>query len=151
MIAAAAEPLTRGVLTYSSALPRPLRVMVLAVVTLTTCMEFVTSYALGVALPDVQGDLAASFDEGSWILTTYTTCWLIGLMFSNWLTERIGYRRYMIVAVVLYMTASYGCGLSHTLPEMLVCRGAMGFAGGTFLCRGQAAIYLAFSGAERAK
>src|SRR5215510_9411278 len=104
---AAAEPVTPA-LTYSPALDRPVRVVALVIVMLTTCMEFVTSYALGVALPDVQGDLAASFDEGSWILTTYTTCWLIGLMFSNWLTERIGYRRYMIVAVVLYMTAAYG-------------------------------------------
>src|SRR4029077_8896874 len=135
-------------LAYYPALSRPVKTITLAVVTLTTCMEFVTSYALGVALPDVQGDLAASLDEGSWILTTYTTCWLIGLMFSNWLCARIGYRRYMIVAVVLYMAAAVGCGLSHPRAQMLVSRGAMGFAGGTFLCRGQAAISLAFLGTD---
>jgi len=145
------QPVTPAVLTYSPALGRPLRALALAIVTLTTCMEFVTSYALGVALPDVQGDLAASLDEGSWIITTYTTCFLVGLMFSNWLTARIGYRRYMIAAVVLYMTTAVGCGLSHTLAEMLVCRGAMGFAGSTFLCRGQAAINLAYGGSDRFK
>src|SRR5258706_187972 len=103
-------------------LGRPVGTMALAVVTLTTCMEFLTSYARGVALPDVQGDLGASLDEGSWILTTYTPCFLIGLLFSNWLSARVGYRRHMIVSVVLYAFTAIGCGLSHTLPEMLVFR-----------------------------
>ena len=61
------------------------------VVTLMTSMEFLTNYAVSVALPDIQGDLAASFDEGSWILTTYTTCFIIGLMMSNWLSASIGF------------------------------------------------------------
>jgi DHA2 family multidrug resistance protein len=151
MTAIADHPVAPAMVTYSPALGRSVQKLVLAIGTLTTCMEFVTSYALGVALPDVQGDLSASFDEGSWILTTYTTCWLVGLMFSNWLTARIGYGRSMIAMVVLYMTTAVGCGLSHTLTEMLVFRGAMGFAGGTFLCRGQAAINLAFLGMDRFK
>ena len=57
-------------LTYSPSLDRTIKIAILAVVTLATSMEFLTSYAIGVALPDIQGDLAASFDEGSWILTT---------------------------------------------------------------------------------
>jgi DHA2 family multidrug resistance protein len=112
-------------------------------------MEFLTSYAVGVALPDIQGDLAASFDEGSWILTTYTTCFLVGLVLSNWLAARAGYRRYMIAAIMLFMAAAVGCGLSRTLPEMLVCRGFMGFAGGAFLVRAQTAINLAYTGPAR--
>jgi DHA2 family multidrug resistance protein len=114
-------------------------------------MEFVTSYAIGVALPDIQGDLAASFDEASWILTTYTTCFLIGLVLSNWLSDKIGYRRYMIGAVCVFMFSAMGCGLSHTLAQMLVFRGFMGFAGGNFLVRGQTAIYRIFEGPARLK
>src|SRR5258705_7204675 len=79
--------------TYSTALTPGVRRSTLVVVTLVTCMEFLTSYAIGVALPDIQGDLSASFDEASWILTAYTTCFLIGVTFSNWLADRIGYRR----------------------------------------------------------
>src|SRR5882724_3431499 len=111
-------PSQPSVLTYSPTLDRTVRMVIVLVVTLVTCMEFLTSYAVGVALPDIQGDLAASFDEASWILTTYTTCFLIGLMFSNWLADRIGYRRYMIGAVLMYMVASAGCGLSHSLAAM---------------------------------
>src|SRR5262249_40335738 len=73
----AVEP---AVLTYSPALSRPVKAIALVVVTLVTCMEFLTSYAMGVALPDMQGDLSASPDQGSWILTTYSTCFLIGLL-----------------------------------------------------------------------
>jgi DHA2 family multidrug resistance protein len=137
--------------TYSPSLHGTIKVMIVAVVTLVTCMEFLTSYAVAVALPDIQGDLAASLDEGSWVLTTYTTCFLIGLVLSNWLSGRIGYRRYMIGAVVVFMLSSAGCGLSHTLAEMLVFRGAMGFAGGNFLVRGQTAINLTFTGKARLK
>lgn len=135
--------------TYSPALDRTVRVAIVLVVTLATSMEFLTSYAVGVALPDIQGDLAASFDEGSWILTTYTTCFLVGLVLSNWMADKIGYRRWMIGAVVLFMCSSIGCGMSHTLAQMLVFRGFMGFAGGNFLTRAQAAINRTFEGKSR--
>ena len=138
-------------LTYSPALDRTVKALIVVVVTLATSMEFLTSYAVNVALPDVQGDLAASFDEGSWIITTYMTCFLIALMMSNWLSAHIGYRRYMIIAVTVFMSSAIGCGLSHTLPQMLVLRGVMGFAGGGFLARGQAAIYLTNTGLARMK
>jgi len=139
------------VLTYSPALDRLVKVLIVVVVTLVTSMEFLTSYAVGVALPDIQGDLSASFDEGSWIITTYTTCFLVGLVLSNWLSARIGYRRYLTAAVAIFMASSIGCGLSHTLTEMLIFRGVMGFAGGNFLVRGQAAIYLTSTGKARLK
>lgn len=147
----ATGPLLAPGLTYSPSLGRPVRTLILAVVTLVTCMEFVTSYAVGVALPDIQGDLSASFDEGSWILTTYTTTWLIGLVLSNWLSARIGYRRYLIATVTLFMCSAIGCAMSRTLSEMLIFRAAMGFAGGTFLVRGQTAINLTHLGKERVK
>src|SRR5690349_18690820 len=133
-------------LTYSPALDRTVKVLIVLVVTLATSMEFLTSYAVNVALPDIQGDLSASFDEGSWIITTYMTCFLFALMMSSWLSARVGYRRYMIIAVTVFMFSSAGCGLCHTLPQMLVLRGVMGFAGGGFLARGQAAIYLTDKG-----
>jgi DHA2 family multidrug resistance protein len=136
-------------LTYSPSLDRTVKVAIVVTVTLVTTMEFLTSYAVGVALPDIQGDLAASFDEASWVLTTYTTCFLIGLTLSNWLADRIGYRRHMIASVLLYAFASAGCGLSHTLAAMLVFRGAMGFAGGNFLVRAQTAINRTHLGKDR--
>src|SRR2546430_17620834 len=97
-------------LTYSPALDRTVKLLLVLLVTLVTCMEFLTSYAVGVALPDIQGDLAASFDEASWILTTYTTCFLIGLTFSNWLADRIGYRRFMIWGGVFFHVRSRRLG-----------------------------------------
>ncbi|HUO07964.1 MAG TPA: DHA2 family efflux MFS transporter permease subunit [Phycisphaerae bacterium] len=132
-------------LTYSPALDKTVRLLILFVVTLVTSMEFLTSYAIGVALPDIGGDLSASFDEASWIITTYMTCFLIGLMLSNWLSDRIGYRRHMILAVTLFMCSSAACGFSHTLTQMLICRGFMGFGGSNFLVRGQTAIYRSYA------
>jgi DHA2 family multidrug resistance protein len=55
----------------------------------------------------------------------------------------------MIVAVLVYMSASAGCGLSHTLAAMLFFRGAMGFAGGNFLVRAQTAINRTHLGKDR--
>ena len=136
-------------LTYSPAVDRTVRVLALVAVTLITCTEYLTSYAVNVALPDIQGDLAASSDEGSWILTTYSTCFLIGLVTSNWLADRLGYRRYLPAAAVLFMLSAAGCGTSHTLGEMLVYRAAMGLAGGSFLARAETAIYRLFDGKAR--
>src|SRR5215468_10368805 len=136
-------------LTYSPDLDRVVKFFIVVVVSLAACMEFLTNYSIGVALSDIGGDLSASFDEASWILTTYTTCFLVGLVLSSWLSARIGYRRYMMGAVAIFMTSSVCCGLSHTLSQMLVFRGVMGFAGGTFLVRGQAAINLTATGKAR--
>jgi DHA2 family multidrug resistance protein len=144
----ASTPIT-PILTYSPAFDRVVKLMLVVMVSLVTAMEFLTSYAVGVALPDIQGDLSASFDEGSWIITTYTTCFLVGLALSNWLTARVGYRRYMIGAVTTFMASSICCGLSDTLTTLLIFRGVMGFAGGNFLVRGQAAIYLTHTGKAR--
>ena len=146
----AASP-TFSAATYSPALDRTIKWAIVLVVTLVTSMEFLTSYAVGVALPDIQGDLAASFDEGSWILTTYTTCFLIGLVLSNRMADRVGYRRWMIGAVILFMCSSIGCGMSHSLAQILVFRGFMGFAGGNFLARAQTAIYRTHEGPNRIK
>jgi DHA2 family multidrug resistance protein len=55
----------------------------------------------------------------------------------------------MTASVVVFMLSSMGCGLSHTLAMMLVFRGAMGFAGGNFLVRGQTAINLTHAGKAR--
>src|SRR5882672_56862 len=96
------------VLTYSPALDRTVKFFIVIVVTLACSMEFLTSYAINIALPDIQGDLSASFDEGSWIITTYMTCFLIALMLSGWLANHIGYRRYTIFAVTVFMCASVG-------------------------------------------
>jgi DHA2 family multidrug resistance protein len=57
----------------------------------------------------------------------------------------------MMGAVAVFMASSVGCGLSHTLAQMLVFRGVMGFAGGNFLVRGQAAINLTATGKARFK
>ena len=138
-------------LIYSPSLPKHIRHTIVVVMTLVTAMEFFTSYAVGVALPDIQGDLSASFDEGSWILTVYTVCFLIGLILSNWLAETVGYRRHMINAVCLFALSSVCCGLSHDLRQMLFCRAVMGFAGGTFLVRAQTAIGLTHTGKDRAR
>jgi DHA2 family multidrug resistance protein len=136
---------------YSPALSRSIRLGIVLVVTLVASMEFLTNYAVAVALPDIQGDLSASFDEASWILTTYTTCFLVGLVLSNWLADRIGYRRYMIGTVLVFMCSSLGCAQSHTLAQMLVFRGFMGFAGGNFLTRAQTAINRTHAGPDRIK
>src|SRR3954447_14951129 len=112
-------------LSYSPALDRTVKFFIVMVVTLLASMEFLTSYAVNVALPDIQGDLAASFDEGSWIITVYMSSFLIALMMSTWLVANIGYRRYTVIAVTVFMLSAVGCGLSHTLPQMLVLRGVM--------------------------
>jgi DHA2 family multidrug resistance protein len=151
MIQTAAPATSLSPITYSPALDRTVKMLIVGVVTLVATMEFLTSYSIGVALPDIQGDLAASFDEASWILTTYTTCFLVGLVLSNWMADNIGYRRYLIGAVVVFMLSSIGCGTSHTLAQLLVYRGFMGFAGGTFLTRAQTAINRTHEGRARLK
>jgi DHA2 family multidrug resistance protein len=136
-------------LTYSPALDRTVKLFIVIVVTLLASMEFPHQLRDQRRAARHSRRSCRLLRRGSWIITTYMSCFLIALMMSSWLVANIGYRRYTAIAVIAFMLSAVGCALSHTLPQMLVLRGIMGFAGGGFLSRGQAAIYLTHTGKAR--
>jgi MFS transporter, DHA2 family, multidrug resistance protein len=85
------------------------------------------------SLKYIQGGLAASLDEGTWISTAYLIAEIITIPLSPWLSEIFSTKRYLLVNCALFLLFSMLCGLSTSLPEMIVFRAGQGFTGGVFI------------------
>src|SRR5437763_9312574 len=79
------------------------------------------------SLRDIQGGIAASLDEGTWISTGYLVAEIVTIPLSAWLADIFSMKRYLIVNCVLFLMFSMLCGISESLPMMVVCRAGQGF------------------------
>ena len=120
-------------------------------VALATCMEVGATTAVNVILPDMEGNVGASADEASWVITVYSTAFLCSLPLSVWFARRLGHRNHLVFSILLYALGALGCFLSHELSFLLFSRVVMGFGGGGLLARGLVTLYRLFQGKARAK
>jgi DHA2 family multidrug resistance protein len=99
-------------------------------VTLATFMEALDSSIANVALPHIAGTLGASYDEATWVLTSYLVSNAVVLPISGWIANRIGRKRFYMSCVAMFTVFSFLCGLATTLPMLIVFRVIQGAAGG---------------------
>src|SRR5215469_9952504 len=85
------------------------------------------------SLPDIEGGISASLDEGTWISTAYLVAEIVTIPLTPWLSEVFSTRRYLIGNCILFLIFSVLCGLSNSLGMMIVCRAGQGFTGGVFI------------------
>jgi DHA2 family multidrug resistance protein len=99
-------------------------------VTLATFMEALDSSIANVALPHIAGTLGASYDEATWVLTSYLVSNAIVLPISGWIANRIGRKNFYMSCVALFTVFSFLCGLATSLPMLIIFRVIQGAAGG---------------------
>ncbi|MGA7524290.1 MAG: DHA2 family efflux MFS transporter permease subunit [Acidobacteriaceae bacterium] len=99
-------------------------------VTLATFMEALDSSIANVALPHIAGSLGASYEEATWILTSYLVSNAIVLPISGWIANRIGRKRFYMICVAGFTIFSFLCGLSASLGMLVFLRVLQGAAGG---------------------
>ena len=99
-------------------------------VMLATFMVVLDSSVANVALPHIAGNLSASTDESTWVLTSYLVSNAIMLPVTGWISRRIGRRRLLISSIVLFTAASLLCGVAVNLPMLIAARVLQGFGGG---------------------
>jgi MFS transporter, DHA2 family, multidrug resistance protein len=85
------------------------------------------------SLQYIQGGLAASLDEGTWISTGYLVAEIVVIPLTGYLGGVFGLRRYLLVNVVLFVVFSMLCGIATSLYEMILFRAAQGFTGGVLI------------------
>jgi DHA2 family multidrug resistance protein len=117
-------------------LSQPRRLAILLSVGLVTAIEISNRISINVLLPDMQGNVAASTDEISWVIILYNLGFLCSLALSSWMTFVLGARRQLLYSILFYSVGGVGCALSaHSLRLLLISRVIMGFGGGAFLVR----------------
>ncbi len=104
--------------------------LVAVVVTLAAFMEVLDTTIVNVALPHIAGSLGSSYDDATWGLTSYLVANGIVLTISSWLSRTFGRKRYFLVCIAMFTLSSFLCGLSTSLPMLVVFRLMQGFFGG---------------------
>jgi DHA2 family multidrug resistance protein len=104
--------------------------MITASVMLATFMVVLDSSVANVALPHIAGNLSASTDESTWVLTSYLVSNGIMLPAAGWIARRIGRKRLLIVSILIFTAASLLCGMALNMPMLIVARILQGVGGG---------------------
>lgn len=96
-----------------------------------TLMQALDSTIANVALPNMQGDLAASRDQVTWVLTSYIVASAIMTAPVGWLASRFGRKNLAVVCIGGFTVCSMLCGAAQNLDQMILFRllqGAFGAA-----------------------
>src|ERR1700687_5230634 len=104
--------------------------VIAATVALASFMEVLDTSIANVALPHIAGNLAASTNEGTWVLTSYLVSNAIVLPMGAWASSVIGRKRFFLLCITVFTVSSFLCGISVSLPMLLICRILQGAGGG---------------------
>lgn len=104
--------------------------LVAITVTLATFAEVLDSSIANVALPHIAGSLGATYEEATWVLTSYLVSSAIVLPVSGWLSNLLGRKRFYMACVVVFTVCSLICGFAPSLPVLIIARILQGAGGG---------------------
>lgn len=124
-----------------------------AIIVLTTVtaavMELIDTSIVNVALSEMSGSLGVNIEDVSWVITSYAIANVIIIPLTGFLAEYFGRKNYYIVSMIIFTIASYMCGQSNTLIELIGWRFIQGIGGGALLSTSQSILFDAFEPKDR--
>ncbi len=124
-----------------------------AIIVITTIaaaiMELIDTSIVNVALTDMSGSLGVSIEDISWVITAYAIANVIIIPLTGFLAEYFGRKNYYIASMIIFTVASYMCGQSTSLVEIVIWRFIQGVGGGALLSTSQAILFDAFEVKDR--
>jgi DHA2 family multidrug resistance protein len=93
-----------------------------------------------VALPHIGGELSATREQISWVLTSYIVGAAIMIPLSGWLADRYGRKKILIVSVIAFTVSSALCGIAQSLGQIVLFRLLQGLAGAALVPQSQAVL-----------
>jgi len=121
----------------------------LLVVCLAIFMLLLDITIVNVALPSIEHDLGASFEDLQWVVDAYALALAALLLASGSIADLLGRRRIFVVGLLLFVAASLLCGLAHTPTMLNVSRGLQGIGGAMMFATSLALIAQEFEPHER--
>ncbi|HLX44290.1 MAG TPA: MFS transporter, partial [Bryobacteraceae bacterium] len=91
-------------------------------VAMAAFMEVLDTSIANVALPHMAGNLGASNDESTWVLTSYLVSNAIILPISGWLASVFGRKRFFLLCIIIFTISSLLCGAATSLGMLILFR-----------------------------
>jgi MFS transporter, DHA2 family, multidrug resistance protein len=123
--------------------------LIAVVVALAAFMEVLDTSIANVALPYMAGNLGASNDQSTWVLTSYLVSNAIILPISGWLAGAFGRKRFFMSCLGVFTVSSFLCGIAPSLGLLLFFRVLQGAGGGGLQPMAQAILADTFPPQQR--
>lgn len=124
------------------------RTLVVAGVMLAALLQTVDATIVNVALPNIQGNLGATVDEATWVVTAYVIANVVVIPLTPWLQLRLGRKTYFLISIVGFTAASMLCGMATSLGALIFFRIVQGAFGGGLLPMSQIILRETFPPAQ---
>ena len=108
----------------------PSLVMATIGLSLATFMQVLDTTIANVALPTISGNLGVSAEQGTWVITSFAVSNAIALPLTGWLSRKVGEVRLFIAATLLFVIASFLCGVAQQMGTLVGFRALQGFVAG---------------------
>lgn len=117
----------------------------------STVMQVLDTTIVNVALPQMQGELGASPDQISWVLTSYLVASAIMMPLTGFFSDRLGRKKYLLISIGGFVIASMLCGIAQNLTEIVLFRILQGMFGAALVPLAQAIMVDTYPIEERAR
>ncbi|MGA8796799.1 MAG: DHA2 family efflux MFS transporter permease subunit [Candidatus Cybelea sp.] len=116
------------------------RYLVVGGVMLAALLQTVDLTIVNVALPTIQGNLGATVDDGTWVVTAYVIANVVVIPLAPWLQLRFGRKNYFLASIAGFTVASILCGMATSLTALILFRVLQGAFGGGLLATAQVVL-----------
>ncbi len=140
---------TQAALAHPGEQINPFRWFILVGLITAAILQVLDTTIVNVALPQMAGNLGATGEEIGWVVTGYILSNVIFLPMTAFLTLRFGRKRYLTASILLFIVASFFCGTSHSLQEIVFWRILQGAGGAALLSTSQATLVQVFPKSEQ--
>jgi DHA2 family multidrug resistance protein len=123
--------------------------LIAVTVSMAAFMEVLDTAIANVALPHIAGNLGASNDQSTWVLTSYLVANAIVLPITGWLVSFFGRKRFFMTCMGIFTVSSLLCGIAPNLGFLLLFRVVQGAGGGGLQPMAQAILADTFPPSKR--
>ena len=120
------------------------RTVLLITVITAAMMELIDTSIVNVALSHMSGNLGATLEDTSWVITSYAIANVIIIPLTSFLAAKLGRRNYYIGSVIAFVFFSFMCGQSTGIWMLVAFRFMQGIGGGALLSVSQAIVFELF-------
>lgn len=132
-MAEASSPAARGGYVTPPPLEGAARVWGTVALSAATFMNVLDTSIANVSLPAIAGDLGVSPNQGTWVITSFAVANAIAVPLTGWLSQRFGQVRLFVASVLMFVMASWMCGLAPNMATLIAFRALQGFVAGPMI------------------
>ncbi len=128
----------------------PRRIIITVTAVSCALLQIIDTTIVNVALNNMRGNLGATLNEISWVITAYSLANVIIVPMTSWLSQQFGRRNYFAASVIIFTVCSFLCGQATGIWELVIYRFIQGLGGGALLVTSQTIITESWPAEKRA-